>query len=625
MDLKSRNLRDILPILIFLSENLKNNTMKPKILFTIFLVLGMNLSLNAQTLYVDVNNNTGIEDGTEAHPFNTIKEGISAAVPGTLVMIRQGTYIPDEFWSGNDHTLLLKAGVTLKGETHDNTIISGIVVDQQSGNLPVGLENLKFEEFHFIRGTASGPFNDKNIVRNCAATLVSLGFAAGIPVNDTTPGPNHGFLIENNDLGNEGIIEFNQGNGVSELLVAGNTCGYVYLKSGGGYTYLVGNNDVRYGIFDQSARNRTTISGNRIFNGTITDNSGGNAYGIEDEIIENNTIAANENSPAFAGEVNKAGIIAKCRSVTIRNNTVTCTGKVSGIRSSAGAPLNIINNTITLDEVQTPDPEPEEGTIGIFNYSGRGLVTGNKIYGGGHGYFSKAGTTEFSGNEIVKSYTGFYSMGAEVVHHNIVKNCSGDGMILDGLKGPLHHNEILNNSGAGIRILYVPIDLGGGADNSPGMNTIRNNGNFDLYIETVSTQHPTVYARFNIWDHVNADLIAQQDIRDGSDSTGLVNVDFTPFGGQGTNDQPGYSGPGAYPNPCFASSVIEWRTTYPGKISLRVFDCMGKEVKTLVDEIMAPGNHKAVFNATGIPAGVYFYQLGVNGVVQTKKLIISPQ
>ncbi|PKN96732.1 MAG: hypothetical protein CVU43_19175 [Chloroflexi bacterium HGW-Chloroflexi-5] len=422
----------------------------------------------AQTIYVDAANNSGIEDGTELHPFNTIREGIAVAVPGAIVSIKNGIYLPDESWSGNDHTLLLKAGVSLLGESRNNTIISGIIVDQEVSNLSIGLEKLKFDEFHFARGTHAGPFDDKSFIRNCTTSLISLPFGAGIPVNDTTSGVNFGFLIDNNDLGTEGIIEFKQGAGVSELIVADNICGYIYLKSGGGYTYTIDNNDVQYGIFDKSGANITTISNNRIYNGTIEDFSGGNQYGIEDEIIENNTITADENSPAFTDEDYKAGITAKSRSATIRNNVISCTGHVSGIRSSAGAPLHIIDNTIDLDEVQVPNPDPVEGTVGIFNNSGWGVVTGNEVSGGQFGYFSKAGTIEFANNEIEKAYTGFYSMGAEEVHHNSIKDCNGDGMLLDGLRGPIHNNIIKDNAGSGIRILRVPIDLGGGQDTCPG-------------------------------------------------------------------------------------------------------------------------------------------------------------
>ncbi len=290
-----------------------------------------------------------------------------------------------------------------------------------------------------------------------------------------------------------------------------------------------GNAPGAYIWVDASGVNTTTISGNTIHDGAIIDRSGGNLWGAEDQIIENNIIHAGENSPIFEEELRKGGIVTTARSGTIRNNTIVTTGQVHGIYSSAGAPLHINNNTITLDEVQTPGP-PDEGIAGIRSVSGWGTVTGNTVRGGEVGYYSKAGTVEFADNLIENSWVGFYSKGAEEVHHNIIRNCFSDGMILDGLKGPIHNNEVISNDGAGIRVTRVPIDLGGGADGSPGKNTLRGNGNYDLYVETVNTLNPVLFARYNFWDHDNANDIYQYDIRDGVDSTGLVTVDFSPYG-----------------------------------------------------------------------------------------------
>ncbi len=594
----------------------KMATMKKVLLLLTFVICFMP-DTQAQVIFVDAANGTGIEDGSAQHPFNTIKEGINAAVPGAVVSIKNGTYIPDDSWSGNDHTLLLKAGISLLGESRDNTVISGIIVDQEVSNLSVVLENLKFDEFHFVRATHAGPFNDRNIIRNCATTLISPGFGAGIPVNDTTPGPNHGFLIENNNLGTEGVIEFKQGAGVSEISVLNNSCGYVYLKSGGGYTYLIDDNEVSYGIFDKSAPNQTTISNNRIYNGTIDDRSGGNQYGIEDEFIENNIITADENSPAFTDEDYKAGIMVKSRSATIRNNTITCTGHVSGIRSSAGAPLHIINNTIALDEVQIPDPDPVEGTIGIFNYSGWGEVTGNKISGGQHGYFSKAGTIQFARNEIERAYTGFYSMGAEVVHHNSIKNCYGDGMILDGLRGPLFNNTIQNNAGSGIRLLRMPIDLGGGQDTCPGLNVITGNGNYDLYIESISELHPMLFARFNVWDHSDPMEIMQYDIRDGSDSTGLVTVDFSPVGYLGVITQESVDNLVLFPNP--ASSVLnfEFRGSGSQMVQVSFFNSQG----LLAYRAEFSTGETSEIDISHLPPGIYLVRISYGDALLIRKFL----
>lgn len=589
-----------------------------KLLFNLIFVICLLLTTRAQVIYIDGANISGNEDGTAQHPFNTINEGINAASAGDTVFIRPGTYTPDDSLSGSDHTLLLKAGVKLIGENRDNTIVNGIVVDQEVSNLSISLENLTFDMFSFARGSIAGPFTGQNIIRNCKTTNINLPFGGGIPLNDTTPGPNYGFLIENNDLGSGGSIEFKQGAGVSQLSVIGNTCGYIQIKSGAGYTYLIDNNDVQYAIFDKSGANTTTISNNTIFNGTIDDKSGGNQFGVEDEIIENNTISASENSPAFLDEDYKAGIRASSRSVTIRNNTITCTGNVSGIRVSTGAPMHILNNTITLDEVQQPNPEPYDGTIGIMNYSGWGYVTGNKLFGGNMGYYSKAGTVEFSDNEIVNAYTGFYSKGCEAVHHNVIKNCKGDGMLLDGLRGPIHNNKIINNGGTGIRVLMAPIDLGGGHDTCPGLNEITGNGNYDLYIETIQGANSPIIARYNIWDHEDTLDIAQYDIFDGFDSDSLAMVYFTPTGTLGIGNLTSRGDVVAFPNPTHGLLRISVLDLNCDIVRVGIVDSFGRQIE-IEEGDCSSGTLE--YDISHLPAGVYSFNIHCLDAVIVKKVI----
>ena len=79
------------------------------------------------------------------------------------------------------------------------------------------------------------------------------------------------------------------------------------------------------------------------------------------------------------------------------------------------------------------------------------------------------------------------------------------------------------------------------------------------------------------------------------------------------------------PNPFSRTTIISWQSAVGSQIVIKVFDFMGKEVRTLVDDEMAPGEHQITFDASGLSAGVYFYQLQVDGTVETKKMIFSPQ
>jgi len=67
--------------------------------------------------------------------------------------------------------------------------------------------------------------------------------------------------------------------------------------------------------------------------------------------------------------------------------------------------------------------------------------------------------------------------------------------------------------------------------------------------------------------------------------------------------------------------VISWQSTIGSHVVLRVFDFMGREVGTLADAEMTPGEHQVTLDASGLPPGVYFSKLQVNGVVETKKMI----
>jgi gluconolactonase len=77
-----------------------------------------------------------------------------------------------------------------------------------------------------------------------------------------------------------------------------------------------------------------------------------------------------------------------------------------------------------------------------------------------------------------------------------------------------------------------------------------------------------------------------------------------------------------YPNPFNPSTTIEYQTKKSGSITIKVFDVLGCEVAMLVNEFKYPGIHMVQWNASGMPSGIYFYQLQAGNVVQTNKLVL---
>ncbi len=77
-----------------------------------------------------------------------------------------------------------------------------------------------------------------------------------------------------------------------------------------------------------------------------------------------------------------------------------------------------------------------------------------------------------------------------------------------------------------------------------------------------------------------------------------------------------------YPNPFNPTTTIKFSVGTYGHTSLRVYDVLGREVAILVDEVRDAGVYEAVFDATSLSSGMYFYKLESGNLVQTKKMII---
>ncbi len=77
-----------------------------------------------------------------------------------------------------------------------------------------------------------------------------------------------------------------------------------------------------------------------------------------------------------------------------------------------------------------------------------------------------------------------------------------------------------------------------------------------------------------------------------------------------------------YPNPFNPSTRISYQIKEKGHVSLKVYDILGKEVATLVNETQNPGKYNVSFNGTDLASGVYVYSLQVNDFVQNKKMTL---
>lgn len=91
---------------------------------------------------------------------------------------------------------------------------------------------------------------------------------------------------------------------------------------------------------------------------------------------------------------------------------------------------------------------------------------------------------------------------------------------------------------------------------------------------------------------------------------------------EGTGTPDSYSLSQNYPNPFNPSTAISYKLSANSYVTLKVYDVLGREVATLVDEKQNAGTHVVSFNASRLPSGVYFYRLNAGTFTATRKMLM---
>ena len=107
----------------------------------------------------------------------------------------------------------------------------------------------------------------------------------------------------------------------------------------------------------------------------------------------------------------------------------------------------------------------------------------------------------------------------------------------------------------------------------------------------------------------------------GNVITGIQNIS--------TEIQSKYSLSQNYPNPFnpvtkirFSIPAVDSRVHGNDRVLLKVYDMMGREVQTLVNESLQPGTYETTFDASKLTSGIYFYRLQTEGYTETKRMLM---
>jgi hypothetical protein len=77
-----------------------------------------------------------------------------------------------------------------------------------------------------------------------------------------------------------------------------------------------------------------------------------------------------------------------------------------------------------------------------------------------------------------------------------------------------------------------------------------------------------------------------------------------------------------YPNPFNPSTSIKFSVPSSEFVTLKVYDVLGNEITTLVNEQKAPGTYEVRFDAGNLASGMYVYKLQAGSFIQTRKLML---
>ena len=80
---------------------------------------------------------------------------------------------------------------------------------------------------------------------------------------------------------------------------------------------------------------------------------------------------------------------------------------------------------------------------------------------------------------------------------------------------------------------------------------------------------------------------------------------------------------GNYPNPFNLATTIRYMLPERTHVRLTVYDVLGREVAVLVEGLQATGAYEHVFEAGGLPSGVYLYRLDAGGMIRTSAMLLA--
>jgi hypothetical protein len=632
--------------------------MREKIIFTLILAFSLIIPIEAAIINIP-------ED------YATIQAGIDASADGDTVLVAEGHYYERINFHGKG--ILVVSEFILDGDTTHvqnttidaDTLVLG-VADTGSVVCFVSGEDSAAVIQGFTLQNGIGTFDDYDYkggggivcLRNSSPTIsnniVTGNYAyngGGIYCMTSSPIIENNLIIGNSAVDAGGIgCYFSSFPIISENIITENSAEYV----GGGicsYQFslpIISNNTISEnsaewgsGVlvrYSSGLINNNRILGNsanleaggiacrdysspNISENIISDNSARYGAGIHISYNSSPNINGNTIIENIAGWGGGAIFCSHNASPIICDNTIS--GNIStyyggGLECHESSPI-LCRNTISENSTNLG------GVIYCANSNPAilmNLLSRNTAENGG-GIFCLTSVPIISNNtmieNIVHSYGGaiyWYNSTSEIINTIFWANVADSG-----------GTEIYLNETSSIAITFSDIQGGwdgeGNIDSDP-LFRYPENGDFHLMAIDCDDPHDSPCIDMGTPGIIDSLL-------DCDWGLGMQRSDMGAYGGgqgQVVIDEPENELPKQislfqnYPNPFNASTTIKYELPRQSRVTIEIYDILGRKISLLIDKQMPASYHQVIWNAGDIPSGVYFYKLQADDFSETKKMLL---